>query len=69
MFFKYNDKMIINLDNLRMVCIDNPITEPSLWYLTFHYVDGSTIRTPATRDFNSVNEAFRTLNNNFKVIN
>lgn len=69
MFFKYDDKVLINLDNLRMVCIDSgsPV-EPIYWHLTFHYTDGSKNQTPSTRDFQKVRDAFRTIKNNLKVI-
>lgn len=69
MFFNYDNKMIISLDNLRMVHINNSITEPTYWHLDFQYVDGSTIQTPPTIEFHKVNDAFRAIKNNFKVIN
>jgi hypothetical protein len=67
MFFNYDNRILINLDNLTMISIDNT-PDPKHWCLTFHYVNGSTVQTPSTIEFHKVNDAFRSLKNNLKVI-
>ena len=68
MFVKYDDRMIISLDNLRMMRMNNSPNDPKYWHLEFQYADGSKIQTPSTIEFHKVNDAFRSLKNNLKVI-